>query len=155
MARIACFYGVAFDRELERKLAQAGHPGRAKIIRLFCRLALKTPDGWTKPLPALLDTGAYLSLIPYSLWASAEVRLLADHEVRGLVPKPECKLDVQVGEVTGVLVDRDHTSGEYSFLSFLARPGDSVPLILGFAELLEKVKLFSDPTSNTAWLEEL
>lgn len=31
---------------------------------------------------------------------------------------------------------------------------DKAPLILGFAELLEELKLFSDPTTNTAWLEE-
>jgi len=54
----------------------------------------------------------------------------------------------------GIALDRERTSREYSFLSLLAPPGEAVPLILGFAELLEKLKLFSDPTSNTAWLEE-
>lgn len=158
MARIACFYGLGTDHELDEKLTKAGHPHRARIIRLFCRVAFKTKAGWTSPHLAIIDTGAYISIVPQDIWSAADVKTYADHSVRGLVPKPECKLDIQVGELTGMLVDRQNVSKEYRFLTFLAPKAkteeERVPLILGFAELLEELKLFSDPTTNTAWLEE-
>jgi len=134
MARIACFYGLGPDHKLDRKLTKAGQPHRARVIRLFCRVSFRTPSGWSRPFPAVIDTGAYISIVPHYIWSTADVTVYADHYVRGLVPKPACKLDVKVGEVAG--------------------KGDKVPLILGFAELLEELKLFSDPTTNTAWLEE-
>jgi len=153
MARVACFYGLGPDHKLDRKLTKAGQPNRARIIRLFCRISFRTPSGWSRPFPAVIDTGAYISIVPHYIWSTADVTVYADHYVRGLVPKPDCKLDVKVGEVSGMLVDRQNVSKEYKFLGFLAGKGDKVPLILGFAELLEKLKLYSDPTTNTAWLE--
>ena len=63
-------------------------------------------------------------------------------------------VEVKVGELTGMLMDRHSGSKDYKFLSFLAPQDARVPFILGFAELLEELKLFSDPTTNTAWLEE-
>jgi len=154
MARIACFYGLALDHELDGKLAKVGQSHRAKVIRLFCRVSFKTQTGWTKPHSAIIDTGAYISLVPHDLWSAASTRIYADHHVRGLVPDPDCKLDVKVGELTGIFVDRHNISREYPFLSFLGPENGKVQLILGFAELLEKLKLFSDPNTNTAWLEE-
>jgi hypothetical protein len=154
MARIACFYGLGTDHELDEKLTKASQFNRAKIIRLFCRVAFKTKTGWTNPFLAIIDTGAYISVVPHDIWSVADVKIYSDHYVRGLVPKAECKLDVKTGELSGVLVDRQNASKEYKFLAFLASKDDSMPLILGFAELLEELKLFSDPTTNTAWLEE-
>lgn len=154
MARIACFFGLAADHELDNKLTKAGQPDRARILRLFCRISFKSRTGWSRPFPAIIDTGAYISIVPHKIWSAADVKIYSDHYVRGLVPKLECKLDVKVGELSVVLVDRQNVSKEYRFLSFLTSKDDEVPLILGFAELLEELKLFSDHTTNTAWLEE-
>lgn len=154
MARIACFYGLGMDHELDEKLTKVGQPHRARIIRLLCRVAFKTQTGWTSPFLALIDTGAYISIVPHDIWSAVDTKIYADHDVRGLVPKAGCKLDVKAGELSGVLVDRRNISKEYRFLTFLAPKGENVQLILGFAELLEELKLFSDPTTNTAWLEE-
>jgi hypothetical protein len=153
MARITCFFATTIDHELDRKLSALGMSNRAGVLRLLCRIAFKTTTGWTKPFPAIIDTGAHTSLIPLNIWSLTDAQILADHYVKGLVPKPECKIDVKVGTVTGVLLDRQNSSKEYRFLSFLATTND-VPLILGFKELLSKLRLYIDPQTSTAWLEE-
>jgi len=65
---------------------------------------------------AIIDTGAFTSLIPLSLWKELEVEILTDYFVRGLVPKKICKIDVNVGWITGKIVDKfGNSSSEIKF----------------------------------------
>lgn len=151
--RIDAFFVTGVDKELDKKLSAKGHENRGRAIRIYCQIIFKTRSGWSKPLPALIDTGAHTSLIPFDIWSACVTEILVDHYVRGLAPKKECKVDVKVGELTGVLVDKENLSEEYKFLSYLA-PTNEVPLILGFKELLSQFKLFIDYKNNKAWLKE-
>jgi len=153
MARIDAFFISGIDKQLNKKLSVRGYKNRGQVIRVYCRITFKTGSGWTKPFPAIIDTGAHTSLVPFDIWSICKTKILANHHVRGLVPKKECKIDVQVGELTGALIDRKNLSKRYKFLSYFA-PTNEVPLILGFKELLSKLKLFVDYKNNIAWLEE-
>ena len=101
---ISAFFDCFVDKELEEKIS-----GRGLIIRLWCWASFEKEDGWTLPYPALIDTGAHTSIIPKRIWSILPVNKLAEHYTKGLVPKPECKLDVGVGEINIILLDSGHS----------------------------------------------
>lgn len=116
-------------------------------------MRFKTPDDWTEARYAIVDTGAHTSLLPLSLWKELDVRILADHFVRGLVPREECKIDVRVGWVKGRIVDKEgNSTPQVEFRAFLALT-DSIPLIVGFKDLLDKLRLEIDPATGRAFIE--
>jgi hypothetical protein len=81
------------------------------------------------------------------------VKIISDHYVRGLVPKPECKIDVKVGWVKGRIVDEEgNFTPEIKFRAFLALV-DNIPLIVGFKDLLEKYLIQINPAANQAFIE--
>ena len=94
-----------------------------------------------------------LQYIPKRIWSILPVNKLAEHYTKGLVPKPECKLDVGVGEINIILLDSDTRTKKYRVLSFLA-PTDDIPLIIGFKNLLSEFKVHFDYKENKAWIEE-
>jgi hypothetical protein len=59
----------------------------------MCRMAFRTPDGFTDPYPAIVDTGASISLIPLQIWKgwSIEAEAIRDSTIRGVVPLKECQ----------------------------------------------------------------
>ncbi len=146
MVKINGFFEAFLDQELYEKLHR-----RSKAIRAYCLVRFKTNNGFTKPYPAIIDTGAHTSLLPLYVWKSVSYNLWGEHYVAGLVPGT--KLDVKVGELNLVFADLLNTSKEYTFLCFLS-PSDRTPLILGFKELLSEVKLVVDYPKNVVWLEE-
>lgn len=146
MAKINGFFEAFLDQELYEKLHR-----RSKAIRAYCLVRFKTATGFTKPYPAIIDTGAHTSLLPLEVWNLVQYEILGEHYVAGLVPST--KLDVKVGELSLIFVDLLNTSKEYKFLCFLS-PSDRIPLILGFKELLSEFKLVVDYPRNVVWLEE-
>ncbi len=113
MVRILAFFGVSVDDKLARKIPDNGK--RCDVIRLWCRIKFETKEGVTASYPAIVDTGAYVSLIPKKIWSESKITILAQHYVRGLIPKPECKMDVEVGEISCHLVDEQRITDKYTF----------------------------------------
>ena len=146
MAKINGFFETFLDKELYEKLH-----GRSKVIRVHCMVRFKETGGFSKPFPAIIDTGAHTSLLPKRIWESSSHNILGNHHIAGLVPG--AKLDVNIGEVTAILTDIINTSNEYKFLCFLS-PNDNIPLILGFKELLENFKIIINHKENIVSLEE-
>ena len=101
MTKISLFFDVFIDKELEKKV-----PAHAEIIRLWCLVQFKRKDDWTIPYPALIDTGAHTTVIPKRIWSDLKLTKIANHYVRGLIPKEVCKLDIEVGSVEVVLCDK-------------------------------------------------
>lgn len=146
--RVKLFFRKIYDLDLLRKL-----PDYNSLLRLSCIMKFKTKDGWTELKNAIVDTGAHTTLIPLSLWKRLQVNLLADHHVRGLVPKEECKLAVKVGWVAAVIIDpKGNQTGEIKLRAFLAST-DEIPIIVGFKDLLDKFKVCFDPMSGTGYIE--
>lgn len=114
-------------------------------------IKFKKSKGFTDPYPAIIDTGAHTSVIPLKIWKDAEHKIFAQHYIKGIVPS--ARMDVEVGELSAVLVDLVNVSNEYKFLSYFS-PNDSTPLILGFKELLSNFKLTIDHSKKFVWLEE-
>lgn len=135
------------DSELKKKV-----PDHAEIIRLWCLVQFKKLKDWTMPYPALIDTGAHTTIIPKKIWSDLKINKITDHYVRGLIPKEECKLDIEVGEVELLVCDKDRHTNKMQILSYLA-PVNNIPLILGFKDLLSKFKICFDYDKKNAFIE--
>jgi len=112
-------------------------------------------NNWSKTVSAIIDTGAPISVLPYDLWRRLKIKILASgYSMRGIIPREECKLPVDIGEVCCVLLDAEGNKTEeakiYVFLAF----SDLIPIVLGFKFLLERFKICFDCEDGRAWLEE-
>jgi len=148
MVTVSAFFDRFMDKEIEDKIS-----GRGLIIRLWCWTTFEKTDGWTLPYSALIDSGAHTSLMPKRIWSILPVNKLAEHYTRGLVPREECKMDVDVGELNIALLDEQNRTKKYRIMAFLA-PTDEVPLIVGFKDLLSEFKICFDYKADEAFIEE-
>jgi len=123
------------------------------ILRLKCdvRFREKSSKFWT--YDAIVDTGAFISLIPYSIWKNVEHVEITRHYVGGIVPRKECSIDVIIGKIKLKLIDEENETDEMEICAYLAMT-DEVPLIIGFKDLLTKFKIYIDFPENEAWIEE-
>ncbi len=119
-----------------------------RLIRLFTSLRLKMDDGWTKQYKGIVDTGNPVSVIPYSIWRKADTRfLLSDKsELTGI---GEGKVFGQLGEITIVFVDKKSTSLPLRSKALLL-DDDSIPLLIGFEDILSDIKMVCDYNSEIA-----
>jgi hypothetical protein len=120
---------------------------------LLTRIQFKTVTGWSDHYSAIVDTGAYMSLLPLSIWKEVEYTKLGRHEVRGIVPRPECTLPVTVGRLQCRLVDNQgHRTKPLEIQAFLA-PTDKISLVLGFKDLLAEFAHHYDYRTDTAYID--
>lgn len=113
---------------------------------------LRADDTFGEARHAIIDTGAFVSIIPLHIWQGLALSISADSVTfGGINPHPECQVPSVLGQVTGILVDREsHLSPECVFPAFLAKT-DQVPLILGFANLLSRFKICFDYDNGEAF----
>lgn len=147
--KISLFFDEFIDDDFEKKVK-----GRGSVIRLYANIRFENKKGeYTKPFSAIVDTGAFVSIIPFFIWNECNVKILSKHKMQGLIPKEECSMDVLIGELVGVLVDEKNHTKKYSSMYYLAYTND-IPLILGFRDLLEKFSLYFDYENKIAFIDE-
>lgn len=148
MAKIQLIIRKLRDYELEKCIPDIG-----KVIRIICHIRLKKRDGWGDIECGLIDSGGFISLIPFTIWQDTDVKILGNYTLRGVVPKKGCELPVKVGKVKGILLDNlGNLSDELEFRAYLA-PTDKVPLIIGIKDLLENFKIWFDIKNETGFIE--
>lgn len=144
MSKINLFFEVFEDHELKDH----------KIIRLKVGIQLRTEMGWTQPYSAIIDTGAHLSVIPFSLLKEISYQKTQKYRIFGLSKKEECSFNGQVAQITALLVDENgNQTKEITFPAFLAQT-DQIPLILGFGHLLEKLRMRFSFAEQEGQIEE-
>ncbi|MFQ5813730.1 MAG: hypothetical protein ACE5I2_11185 [Anaerolineae bacterium] len=122
-------------------------------IRLLCDVTFKASKlGYTEVYPAIVDTGAPISLIPMRIWQQCEVRRIRDSVIRGVVPHEECSLPVTLAEVTCRLLDQEGQTNDLMIKAHLAST-NAVPLIIGFRDLLEHMNLYANCRQGAAYLQ--
>ncbi|MBI3921685.1 MAG: hypothetical protein HY318_09730 [Armatimonadetes bacterium] len=126
------------------------------VIRLRTRTELRQSGGsYTRPLKAILDTGAPLSVLPRSLWQTLDTEIhVAQATFGGISQRKECQIPCAIGTVHLRLCDEaGNVSRVHDVPAFLAKT-DRVPLILGFASLMEDLTIHFDYQKPEAWAEE-
>ncbi|MBU4256770.1 MAG: hypothetical protein L6265_09030 [Thermoplasmatales archaeon] len=140
-------FETIYDPVLEKKVKGF------EIVRLKTLVLFKRVDGNIEIRDGIVDTGAYVTLIPQSIWKNLEIEKIAKHEIMGLSIKPECAIPVIIGKTCCSLIDEHgSTTGELKFHSYLALT-DKVPLIIGFKDLLSRFKVCFDYKRKEAYLE--
>ena len=126
------------------------------VIRVLARVRLRSTSGadsvaWR----AIVDTGAPFGVLPRRVWRDLKVAVREpDSPIGGISRRKACRVPAAFGTVQGRLEDtQGDVSRWYDFPVFLAKT-NCVPLILGFADLLESLKLTVDYPAGEAWVEE-
>jgi hypothetical protein len=149
MARVSLYFRtqwVAFPGAVDQA---------EKIIRLVADIQFALPDGqFTEVYSAVFDTGAPFSVLPEYIWQPLISDILvSDTTFGGISRRKECQIEASFGIVQGRIVDEErNTTGIYSFHAFLAKT-DRVPLILGFADLMEELNVQFNYRTAEAWIE--
>ena len=121
-------------------------------IRLLGAVQFLIDEKWSLPVRGVVDTGAPISLIPHKIWTKCITKVIGEAELRGVIPKKECVLTVNVGTIQLRLVDTMNTTDTLEIKSYLA-PIDNVPLIIGFEDLLSEFDVFFSYTSQNAFIK--
>jgi hypothetical protein len=79
---------------------------RHEFTRMFCMVSFKSNSKYIEPTLALIDTGAFISLLPQFIWKDIDVEFIGDYKVRGIVRRKECSIPVKVGNTKCRLTDR-------------------------------------------------
>lgn len=125
------------------------------LIRLKSGIQFKIKNGLLKKYSALVDTGAHISIFPRSIWQKLEYELVGESHLHGIVRSENCSIPVSVGKIKYSLTDRyGNETEEKSALAFLAHT-DKVPIILGFKEVIEKLRIYFNFQNNMAYAEEV
>lgn len=126
------------------------------VIRLRARTELRqADDSYTRPLKAILDTGAPLAVLPRSLWQTLDTEIhVPEATFGGSSQRKECQIQCSIGTAHLRLCDEaGNVTRVYDVPAFLAKT-DRVPLILGFAGLMEDLTIHFDYQKPEAWAEE-
>lgn len=126
------------------------------VIRLMAKMRFRQVDGvGTEPWEAILDTGAPFGVLPRRLWRHLDTTIRTQETtLGGISQRKVCQIRASFGVVSGQLEDETgSTSQWYDFPVFLAQT-DRVPLIIGFAGLLEQFSTYFDYAADVAWIEE-
>lgn len=125
-----------------------------RLIRLIATIRLKTRDAWTRAYDAIVDTGNPISIIPFSIWSKAQVRLLLPDKTKlyGIGADDKTAVSGKLAEVIGVFRAPQKTSQPIRIKAHILED-DSAPLLIGFEDILTDVKLVSDYKSKEAYLE--
>jgi len=112
-----------------------------RIIRLKTRVSFRTLEGgWTLHRDAIIDTGCPVSVIPRSIWTNIHHYFISDEREEGIAGE---RVTVRLGVVTLRLYDGETNSPPLRVKTDLAE-SDTIPLILGFEDVITEILLVCD-----------
>lgn len=84
------------------------------VIRLKGWVKLRRADDtFGEARHAIIDTGAFVSIVPLHIWQGLAVSISADSVTfGGINPRSECQVPATLGQATGILVDRESVSAK-------------------------------------------
>ncbi len=146
--KVNLYFQTKIDLEF---LSQGVH---LRLIRLLGTVQLKAPTGWSSEARVIIDTGNPVTIIPYSIWSQAEVRILIQGKTKlfGLGSNEAAGLSGQLAEVTLVFKDPATTSPPIKCKAYIL-DDDSAPFLIGFEDILTSADFGCNYKSHTAWLE--
>ncbi len=141
---------LEYEQKLDPEFLAAGIS--VHLIRLLASVQLKTSYGWTRRYKGILDTGNLISVIPHFIWwPKVQVRWLLQRRSR-LYGIGSGSVWGKLAEITIIFTDQRDISPPIKLKAFLL-DDDSLPLLIGFEDVLTAVRLFCDYRSQKAYLE--
>lgn len=124
------------------------------FIRIKCLIGFKRKDRTGYSLAeGIIDTGAYVSVIPKDLGEIIEREVTGQYRMKGINLRDECAIPVSVGKTTCILFDESgNTSGDLEISCFFANTND-IPVVIGFVDILTRFKINIDYPNKKAFLE--
>lgn len=122
-------------------------------IRLTCDIAFPPHPKYSAPIPAIIDTGAPMSVIPYPIWAECFTKIIEeDSYLSGIVPGAHHIMRTKIGIISAVLTDK---RGVYYPIAFRAHfaPIKRIPIILGIQDIIDKAIVNIAIKEEDVWLE--
>jgi hypothetical protein len=144
--RIRLFFSI--EPIIDAKTGIELHRG----IRLLTVAQFMTPQGWSDPESAIVDTGAPISLIPQKIWRKCIIKIIGETELRGVIPKKECVMPVKVAIIELRLIDPNYATETIEIKAYIV-PNDNVPLIIGFERLLSEFNIFFSYYTQDGFIE--
>ncbi|MFQ6063386.1 MAG: hypothetical protein ACE5J9_09480 [Methanosarcinales archaeon] len=145
--KVKLYFYEKINQELDYKIPQNG-----SIIKLTAGICFKTKNDWTDPYFGIVDTGAHISVIPRRIWSKSEVKVFAEHSMRGVVPLKECTVPVLVGEIQAKLIDSEENSTrKFTMPSYFALT-NKIPLLIGFKKVIECFELYCNYPKKEAYV---
>jgi len=140
---------LEFETKLDSDLLSVGISIR--LIRLIASLRLKTAEAWTDPYKAIIDTGSPITLIPEHVWEKVSVKWISPGSIQ-LTGLGSGGVSGKLAEVVMVFLDKKGLSPPISLKAFLV-DSDTVPLIIGFEDVLTDIKMVCDYKSKIAFFQ--
>jgi predicted aspartyl protease len=142
---------LEFETKLDSELLSVGISTR--LIRLISSLRLKTSKAWTDPYKAIIDTGSPITLIPKHVWEKVSIKRISPTPIK-LLGLGSGTVSGKLAQVLIIFLDKERLSPPISLKALLV-DSDTVPLIIGFEDVLTDIKLVCDYTTKTASLQIL
>lgn len=109
-------------------------------------------QGWGPFHPAIVDTGAPISMFPKQIWQGAQFTAIGKLMTGGVVQRDECRISATLAQVSCLLSDGRESLGPLIIHAYLA-DSDQAPTLLGIADVLEQYSMWLDIRSDIAFLE--
>jgi len=150
MSSIELEFARIVDEELNRITKR-----NDEFVRIYSRVIFERNSEPLEPILALVDTGAFISLLPQFIWEDIDINFIGDYHVRGIIKKRECSIDVKVGITKCRLTDRfGHTSEPFEALVYCAYTNE-VPAIIGLKDIMERFSICINIENNRGELNEI
>jgi len=140
---------LEFETRLDSELLSVGIS--ICLIRLIASLRLKTAKAWTDPYKAIIDTGSPITLIPKHIWDKVSIKWISPGFIQ-LTGLGSGGVSGKLAEVVMVFLDKKGLFPPILLKGFLV-DSDTVPLIIGFKDVLTHIKLVCDYRTKTAFLQ--
>ena len=119
-----------------------------RLVRLKTRASFRSSEGvWTLPRDAIIDTGCPTSVIPRPIWTNVHHHFIADECAQRIAGQ---KITMRLGVITLRLHDEETISPPFEVKADLAE-SDTIPLILGFEDVITEILLVCDFKEDTAY----
>ncbi|MBL7075132.1 hypothetical protein ISS37_07835 [candidate division KSB1 bacterium] len=140
---------LEFETKIDPEFLAAGIPVR--LIRLLATLQFLTSEGWSRRYQGIIDTGNPISVIPHFIWNNAQLKWISSEKTK-LYGIGSAGVWGRLAEMTITFSDEKRVSLPISLKAHLL-DDNSVPLLIGFEDVLTSLKLVSDYKEQKAYLK--
>ncbi|MFH1753411.1 MAG: hypothetical protein ABH875_04430 [Candidatus Omnitrophota bacterium] len=122
-------FGIKFDLEaIEKRIA-------VPIVRLLGLVEFRCKNRWSAPYNVIIDTGSPISVFPSYIQKEADIRVLFETKISGLVPDEKATLRASLSRLTFRIGDKERVTAPIESHAYITDT-DKIPLILGFSDIL-------------------